>query len=107
MSGGLGIGVGAPGLGAPPPSPEAHAWLRTVTRWPLYEGRTRHVEVYTTRWDDYTAKDIRDNRVKRFRDAHADVTIERDRIVYRMSDGSGRVETLTFHDVDPGEVVIG
>ncbi|CAM3739901.1 hypothetical protein ACXYTP_19205 [Tsukamurella ocularis] len=104
---GLGIGVGAPGLGAPPPSPGATAWLRVVTRWPaVSDGEHEYVTVNTVRWAGHTAADIRSARLRGMRDAGADLTAAKDQVIRRSTDGSGRVEVLTFHDVHPGAAVI-
>ena len=71
----LGIGIGAPGLNAPPPSPGETATLTVVTERVFRDGYTtlttdRHV------WDGYTPETALKQRLTRLREAGRNVRRE-------------------------------
>ncbi|WP_415678845.1 hypothetical protein [Tsukamurella hominis] len=85
---------------APGPTPGATAWIRNViVHPPISDGRQRCASIMTTRWDDYTAQDVRRVRLAGLRDASHDVHTDGDVATVRYRDG--RVETITFHDAEP------
>lgn len=93
-----GVGIGAPGLDRPLPSPGITAALHVhlATHWP--DGDV-HVQEWDHEWTGYTATEAADARYRRLKDARSDV--ERDGLVITLRHDRGEfrtVETLTFAD---------
>ncbi|WP_182377856.1 hypothetical protein [Nocardioides sp. WS12] len=99
---GRGIGIGAPGLGCPVPSPGVTARLDVHYETTFNDG---HVTKYhlVHEWSGYTAKEAADARFKRLKDAHADAKRDGLTITVRRARGDWiTVETLAFSDTADG-----
>lgn len=98
MSTSLGIGVGAPGLGAPVPSPGVTARLdvEQETHWPDGEVDVRR---WSHEWQGYTALEAADARYKRLKDVRRDVVRDGLTLTIRTDLGGWiEVERLMFAD---------
>lgn len=101
----LGIGIGAPGLGAPTPSPGHTATLTVHRALDFHDGRDPHTTEVNHTWDGYTADTALSARLERLRGAGANVARNGMTLTVRRDAGEfSSVETLTFTDkVAPDE----
>ena len=102
---GRGIGIGAPGLDKPLPTPDAATILHVMTEQIFRDG-SKLASESTTRWDGYTVADAIANRTTRWRDAKR--PFERDGDVLTTTTDRGDYverQQLSFTDAPaiPGE----
>lgn len=87
---------------APKPSPDATCWL-TVERERMWSTGEPERETFVNEWRGYTAEEARAHRIKRFREARAEIRLEGQAIVHVVSREPWFVDSdrLTFTDEEP------
>jgi hypothetical protein len=90
---GRGIGIGAPGLGKPLPSPDASCTAKVTI-----------IHTYTDVWQGYTASDAASNRAKRLKEAGVKVSRHGNTVTW--TDDQGVRTEIQFTD-DPVQADTG